>query len=331
VLFGLPSVARVRNDTSRAPLGASVIYGRLLTEPASAKSPFDFELMHDFTFDPALAAECSRGEHYFGSGQNPAWRKCRQGHFSKLEQEGWGQGNARATTIGAAGMVARLAAAANGQESIHLPFLVDRITDVNAASFDLAARQFHLADAQKLDIPQADAQLILQGMISHKARGVPAGTRTGTANGACIRVFDNATCNKIDWVAGKTGTPPYGNDDLTLAAIKKRCGAVPGGSSTEAERQEWQAACTRERPYKWYIAAFQSDAAGQGFNKAIAVLTERNWHKSGPLAGKVQAPGDHDEMNVSAEMAFRIMAGIRALHSAPNTTPAAATVVTSQK
>jgi hypothetical protein len=326
ILFGLPSIARVRSDTARAPMGASVIYGRLLTEPAGAKSLFDFQLMHDFTFDPTLAAECSRGEHYYGSGQNPAWRKCRQGHLSKLEQEGWGQGNARATTIGAAGMIARLAAAANGQEDAHRPYLVDRITDVNAASFDLAARQFHLADAQRLEIPPADAQLILQGMISHKSRGVPAGTRTGTANGACIRVFDVATCNKIDWVAGKTGTPPYGNDDLTLAAIKKRCGGIPDAGSSEAERQEWQAACTRERPYKWYIAAFQTDASGQGFNKAIAVLTERNWHKSGPLAGKVQAPGDHDEMNVSAEIAFRIMAGLRAMHGATTTTatPAAA-------
>jgi len=43
----------------------------------------------------------------------------------------------------------------------------------------------------------------------------------------------------------------------------------------------------------------------------VAVLTERNWYRSGPLAGKVQSPGDH-EMNVSAELALRIMARMRA-------------------
>ena len=49
-----------------------------------------------------------------------------------------------------------------------------------------------------------------------------------------------------------------------------------------------------------------------GFNKALAVLTERNWYRLGPLAGKVQSPGDNDGLNVSAEMAFRIMARLRA-------------------
>jgi hypothetical protein len=314
VLFGLPSTSRIRKDTGRTPLGASVIYGRLLTEPAVAASPVDFQLMHDFTFDGALAAGCSRGDHYFGSGQNPAWRKCRQGHFSNLEHEGWGQGNARATTIGAAGMLARLAAAANGQTTQRLPYLIDRITDARSENFDLAARQFHLGDPVEVKVPQADAAFILQGMISHKARGVPAGTRTGTANGACIRVFDATTCNKIDWVSGKTGTPPYGNDDMTLSAIHKKCSTRPGKESSGSEQQEWQVSCSSERPYKWYIAVFQTEAGAPGFNKAIAVLTERNWHKSGPLAGKVQSPGDHDEMNVSAEMAFRIM---DRLHKSP--------------
>jgi hypothetical protein len=55
---------------------------------------------------------------------------------------------------------------------------------------------------------------------------------------------------------------------------------------------------------------FRTDDTQPGYNKAIAVLTERNWYRSGPNAGKVQSPGDH-EMNVSAEIAFRIMARMR--------------------
>jgi hypothetical protein len=277
----------------------------------SAARASDFKVMRDFSFDPQLAAGCSRGDQYSGDAKNHAWRKCKEGHFSHIEHEGWGQGNARATAVGAAGMMARLAAAAGGQTSLRLPYLVDSITDAHAENFDLAARQFHMGDPVKLEVPQADAAFILGGMISHKTQGVPKGTRSGTASGACLRVFDAATCNRIDWIAGKTGTPPYGNDDLTLAAIRKKCNTVAVRGAKDVETLDRDTACSNERPYKWYVAVFQTDPRVPGFNKAIAVLTERNWVKSGPLAGKVQSPGDHDDLNVSAEMAFRIMDRIR--------------------
>ena len=228
-----------------------------------------------------------------------------------IESEGWGQGNARTTALGAAGMMARLAAAANGLASQRLPHLVDRISDANGQKFDLAADQFRLADPVGLEIPREDAALIVQGMISHKAPGTPAGSRSGTAHAACARVFDAAVCNRIDWIAGKTGTPPYGNDRLTLKEIRQKCRLAPSkDTATRGEKERWTA-CSREQAYKWYVAVFKTDAGQSGYNKAVAVLTERNWYRSGPLAGKVQSPGDHDEMNVSAEMAFRIMARMR--------------------
>jgi hypothetical protein len=208
-------------------------------------------------------------------------------------------------------MMARLAAAANGQASQRLPYLVDRISDANGQRFDLAAHQFRLADPVKLAIPPQDAALIIQGLISHKSRGTPAGSRSGTAHAACIRVFDAATCDRIDWIAGKTGTPPYGNDRLTLKEIRQKCGLAPSRNPASGEQREWWTSCSREQPYKWYVAAFKTDDGRSGFNKAVAVLTERNWYRFGPLAGRVQSPGDHDEMNVSAEIAFRIMARMR--------------------
>ena len=309
VLFGYPDSRRIRQDTARMPLGASVMMGRLLTEPA-LKKPADFQTMRNFSFEPGQAAACSRGDFYAGTGKG-GWRKCRQGHLVYLESEGWGQGNARTTALGAAGMMARLAAAANGQASVRLPHLVDRISDAQARTFELAAQQFHLADPVKLDIPRDDAMLIVQGLISHKSQGVPAGSRSGTAHVACARVFDLATCNRIDWMAGKTGTPPYGNDGLTLKEIRQKCRLAPASNSGRGD-DEWWTACSREQPYKWYVAVFRTDDAHGGFNKALAVLTERNWHRVGPLAGKVQSPGDSDGLNVSAEMAFRIMARLRA-------------------
>jgi hypothetical protein len=308
VLFGFADASRIRNDTTRMPLGASVLYGRLLTEPASAKRVADYQMMRDFSFEPGHAASCSRGEFYTGAGRNRGWRKCRQGHLVYLESEGWGQGNARATALGAAGMMSRLAAAANGQASQRLPYLVERISDARGQTFNLAAHQFGFADPVKLEIPQPDASLIIQGLVSHKARGTPAGTRSGTAHPACARVFDAATCNGIDWIAGKTGTPPYGNDGLTLKEIREKCRSAPQKGRTQ---RDLQASCGHEQPYKWYVAAFKTDDAQSGFNKAVAVLTERNWYRSGPLAGKVQSPGDLDAMNISAELAFRIMARLR--------------------
>jgi hypothetical protein len=187
----------------------------------------DYQMMRDFSFEPGHAAACSRGEFYTGAGRNRGWRKCRQGHLVYLESEGWGQGNARATALGAAGMMSRLAAAANGQASQRFPYLVERISDARGKTFNLAAQQFGFADPVKLEIPQPDASLIIQGLVSHKARGTPAGTRSGTAHPACARVFDAATCNRIDWIAGKTGTPPYGNDGMTLKEIREKCRAAP--------------------------------------------------------------------------------------------------------
>lgn len=311
VLFGYSDARRIRTDTARMPLGASVMYGRLLTEPASKKRPADLQMMRNFSFDPRFAAACSRGDYYSGAGPNRGWRKCKHGRLVYIESEGWGQGNARTTALGAAGMMARLAAAANGQASQRLPYLVDRISDANAQTFDLAAHQFGLADPVKLEIPQQDAALIVQGLISHKARGTPPGSRSGTAHAACTRVFDAATCNRIDWIAGKTGTPPYGNDRLSLKEIRQQCRVAPSKTRAAGEQQEWSTSCSHEQPYKWYVAAFKTDDGQSGFNKALAVLTERNWYKSGPLAGKVQSPGDQDAMNISAEIAFRIMARMR--------------------
>jgi hypothetical protein len=208
-------------------------------------------------------------------------------------------------------MMSRLAAAASGQTSQRLPHLVERISDARGQPFELAAQQFGLAGPVALEVPQQDAALIIAGLISHKARGTPTGTRSGTAHVACARVFDAATCNRIDWIAGKTGTPPYGNDRLTLKEIAQKCRLAPPGNAGLGEQQEWWAACSREVPYKWYVAVFKTDDGQSGFNKALAVLTERNWYRSGPQAGKVQSPGDHDQLNISAELAFRIMARMR--------------------
>src|SRR5262249_45717905 len=96
-----------------------------------------------------------------------------------------------------------------------------------------------------------------------------------------------------------------------LREIREKCRGAPTESAGFREQQEWWASCSREVPYKWYVAAFRTDDAQAGFDKALAGLTERNWYRTGPNAGKVHSPGDLDQMNISAEMAFRIMARMR--------------------
>ncbi|MEO6364037.1 MAG: hypothetical protein ABIO71_12465, partial [Caldimonas sp.] len=111
--------------------------------------------------------------------------------------------------------------------------------------------------------------------------------------------FDARRCASIDWLAGKTGTPSFPSDGLSLDAIARSCRA--GAAPAEAVRK---GVCSSLRPYKWYVAAFRSDRSAHGpWTKAIAVLTERNWLRA---SGKVHGSGDLGP-NPSAEIALQIV------------------------
>ena len=74
------------------------------------------------------------------------------------------------------------------------------------------------------------------------------------------------------------------------------------GRPDEARRSN-EPACGALRPYKWYVAAYRSDAHGSGpWTKVIAVLTERNWTVQG---GRIHGAGDHGP-NPAAEIAMQI-------------------------
>ena len=126
--------------------------------------------------------------------------------------------------------------------------------------------------------------------------GLSFGHRAGTSRLACEQVFEPRACQEIDWVAGKTGTPTFPNDDRTLDELAKLC--APGVAKTKAER----AACGPLRPYKWYVAAYRTDRSGTRWTKVIAVLTERNWIAQ---TGRIHGAGDHGP-NPAAEIALQI-------------------------
>ncbi|HEX6363485.1 MAG TPA: hypothetical protein VFZ93_11035, partial [Albitalea sp.] len=157
-----------------------------------------------------------------------------------------------------------------------------------------AVVRWSLADAQPNRVPGDIARVILDGLsYSHRA---------GTARSACEQVFDPKTCRGFDWLAGKTGTPSFPSDGLSLDAIARMC--APG--SPEAKKH---AACGSLRPYKWYVAAYRTESGEGPWTKVIAVLTERNWVAR---SGIVHGASDHGP-NPAAEIAMQVMGRQRGL------------------
>ena len=190
--------------------------------------------------------------------------------------------------IGHSGMLAALAAAANGQPDLRAPHLVARIRGVGSTPLQSASERFGLADPQPNPLSHDAAEVILSGLsYSHRA---------GTARLACEQVFDPKACKAIDWLAGKTGTPTFPNDDRSLDELWRLCGK--GQARTKSE----EAACGPLRPYKWYVAAYRTERDSLRWTKVIAVLTERNWLRD---TGRIHGAGDHGP-NPAAEIAMQI-------------------------
>jgi hypothetical protein len=302
LLFGRPLSQRIVEEARKQPLSLPLLYGRLFTEAPAAKPVETIErldwtetedgggyrLMTDFRFDKSFASGCKAQE----------WRRCRGlGLGGKIANEGWGQGEGRSTAVGVAGMLSRLAAAANGATTQAYPHLLKHIGDAKGARYTLPVEQ--LAEPTALNIDPALARLVLNGMTSHQ--------QGGTADDACANVFGTKNCDGITWLAGKTGTPPFHFDEQSLTQIQKTC--APRSEKIKAE--------CNVLPYKWYVAAFKTQGfADAPYDKVIAVLSERNWVQK---TGKVQSPGDR-ERNLSAELALRIIKALRqdaVLPSAP--------------
>jgi cell division protein FtsI/penicillin-binding protein 2 len=295
LLFGR-TLAAADDRAALAPAPTAIAYGRLLSEPAGKKLGAPMHLMAPSALDAGILRRCAAGPDGRRFSDDD-WEKCKGGAVVDVVAEGWGQGHARASVLGVAGMMATLAAAANGATRVPRPHLVAAVRGVAAAGQGAASDPVALASARwagaplPAPLPREAAEVILSGLsYSHRA---------GTARTACEQVFDAKRCREIDWLAGKTGTPSFPSDGLTLDALVHLCreGAAP---SHEAQR----GACSSLRPYKWYVAAWRGDGAKSGpWTKAIAVLTERNWLRA---SGRIHGTGDHGP-NPSAEIAMQIV------------------------
>lgn len=290
LLFGRAVDASAEAGAIR-PLATPVAYGRLMSEPLGGRLGAPMRLTPPAALDAAVVRRCGAGADGRRLSDDD-WEKCRGGAVVDVVAEGWGQGHARASALGVAGMMATLAAAANGQAEVRRPHLVEALRGVgsDSAPLESAVARWRLAAAQPHRLSQEAAGVILSGLsYSHRA---------GTARSACEQVFDARRCREIDWLAGKTGTPSFPSDGVALDELARLC---PRGGG--APPRDLPAACSALRPYKWYVAAYRADGAGSGpWTKVIAVLTERNWLQR---SGHVHGAGDFGP-NPAAEIALQI-------------------------
>jgi hypothetical protein len=207
-------------------------------------------------------------------------------------------------------MMATIAAAANGDEMLHRPHLVERVHGTNGALESATARWLEAGRVSSV-VPREAAETILGGLAySHRA---------GTARTACEQVFDARRCRDIAWLAGKTGTPSFPGDGMTLDAVQRACASQPSSDARAPQRRagsrahatvahagsdpQVRAGLCSLKPYKWYVATYRTSGQGGGpWNKVIAVLTERNWVQR---TGQIHGVGDHGP-NPSAEIAMQI-------------------------
>ena len=88
-------------------------------------------LMPPTTLDAGILRRCSLGADGRRLSDDD-WERCRGGAVVDVVAEGWGQGHARASALGVAGMMATLAAAANGATRVPRPHLVESVHGVAA-------------------------------------------------------------------------------------------------------------------------------------------------------------------------------------------------------
>lgn len=220
------------------------------------------------------------------------YEKCEGHDVALLLSELWGQGNSQATALSAAQMMARLGAAANGQKTAAAHLIL------------------HLGDElaspapQKVAIARAHASLITEGLsLTHQSGG--------TAHAACAAVLGASACNRIGYVAGKTGTPAYALEKLSVDERASQCEQVQEGirNLLNAEQKPQPSLTTANArchmtPYKWYVALVKDSTQPTApYTRAIAVLAERNYR----LDGAIDSKGDRG-INIAAEMAWSYIA-----------------------
>ena len=217
-----------------APLATLVPYGRLLAEPLGNELGAPFRLRRATPLDAAKVRACAAG----ADGTRPSnddWEKCRGARRGRRRGRRLGTGTCalqrarRRRHDGDAGRgrqrpERRAQAASRGW--------LRGVGPAADAQLKPAVMRWGLAEPEPNRIARDAAEVILSGLsYSHRA---------GTARLACEQVFDARTCRTMDWIAGKTGTPTFPNDDRSLDELARLCagGAASARAAAIAARAD---------------------------------------------------------------------------------------------
>jgi len=239
---------------------------------------------------------------------NNRWRNCHTEDLVNTVAELFGQGNALSSPIGIANGMLQIAAAANGETASSSAHLLNAVQD--------SAGKYHSVGTRlPLAFRAANVRPVLLGLSRTQTEG--------TARSACLAA--RAASRQGDWlipcspqemrdsklpilrIAGKTGTPVFSADRLTLPLWRSSCEEVAKELANSRKGQiRWhhlrnEHAKCQMAPIKWY-AVLVGQPETRTWDKIMVVIAERNWNRT---TQKVDSARDVDA-NVAAEVGLAL-------------------------
>ncbi len=238
-------------------------------------------------FTPTQVTSCVQAN---GGRMNGA---CRRGgdDLNAVMNQVFGAGNAKTTVLGNASAFASLLIADNGNKERRGAHLIEDLWGVNQIPLrpkawrgDAPTNQYDGLAQMPLNISQSDARASLSLLSGTLLAGTGLGGGNGTAYTACTQAIGDCGWTK-GIIVGKTGTPGFNyptrsggrvvyTPNVTVSMIANQC----NNADIKAGKAKPSVTCF-SRPYKWFVYGIK-DKNGQ-WDKAVAVLVERNWNKTG--------------------------------------------------
>lgn len=238
-------------------------------------------------FTPSQVSSCVQGN---GGRMNGA---CRRGgdDLNAVMNQVFGAGSAKTTVLGNASAFASLLIADNGDKQRRGAHLIQDLWGVNQIPLrpkawrgDAPANQYDGLAKMPLNISQSDARATLNLLSGTLLAGTGLGGGNGTGYSACNQAIGDCGWTK-GVVVGKTGTPGFNyptrsggrvvyTPNVTASMVANQC----NNADIKAGKAKPSVTCYT-RPYKWFVYGIK-DKNGN-WDKAVAVLVERNWNKTG--------------------------------------------------
>lgn len=238
-------------------------------------------------FTPNQVSSCVQGN---GGRMNGA---CRRGgdDINNVMNQVFGAGSAKTSVLGNASAFASLLIADNGDKQRRGAYLIDDLWGVNQIPLrpkawrgDAPTNQYDNLAKMPLNISQSDARATLSLLSGTLLAGTGLGGGNGTAYTACNQAIGDCGWTK-GVVVGKTGTPGFNyparsggrvvyTPNVTVSMIANQC----NNADIKTGKAKPSVTCF-SRPYKWFVYGLK-DKNGK-WDKAVAVLVERNWNKNG--------------------------------------------------